>query len=234
MEFLLDDPEADKLFHQIVRSLPSMQNGITADSMEKRGVHYEKNWGISLVDLRSFAQRIPKNHVLALKLWNKKWRETKILATLLDEPEQISEEQMDYWIKTAETLELTEQIVFNLFAVSRFAFVKALEWCRGKKFNVKAAGLLMMGQLSIRSKNDIDEMFEAFFDVLPPLAKDPSLSLVFFRSYCQLARRSKNLYQKCLQFAGELIAFPEDSARVLGNELIDELGHDEFQNLIRK
>ncbi|MCF8360713.1 MAG: DNA alkylation repair protein [Prolixibacteraceae bacterium] len=234
MDVLIDNKETEKLFKKIIASLPAMQNGDTAESMEKRGLKYEKNWGVSIVDLKNYASLIEKDHLLALKLWNKKWRETMILATFLDEPEKVTEEQMDYWVKTACTIELIEQMVFNLFPFTPFAFAKALEWCRGKKFNVKVAGLLLMGRLAATSKNDIDEMFESFFDVLSPLAKDKALYNYFFRSYCQLARRSRGLHSSCLSFAHQIATMNEVAAVELGNEILNEIGSDDFIQIIKK
>jgi hypothetical protein len=233
-EFLLDNSETEKIFKQIIRAIPSMQNGITAESMSQRGITYEKNWGVSLVDLKGFASNIEKSHLLALKLWNKKWRETLILATLLDNPKEITEEQMDFWLKTSESSEIVEQLVTNLFTLSPFSFAKALEWCRGKKFLVKYAGLLMMGRMALTSVNDIDEMFETFFEVLPPLAKDPTLNTIFYRSYCQLARRSQYLYECCISFLGSLVEMPEINAQHIGNELLKELQSEDFIALVKK
>jgi hypothetical protein len=233
-EFLLDNSETETVFKQIIRSIPAMQNGLTAESMAQRGIVYEKNWGASLFDLKNYALTINKSHLLALKLWNKKWRETMILATLLDEPKKVTEEQMDFWLKTSENIEIIEQLVTNLFTLSPFAFAKSLEWCRGKKFLVKYAGLLMMGRLALTADNDIDEMFETYFDVLTPLAKDQNLNTIFYRSYCQLARRSQYLYDTCLSFAESLIDLPEINAQAIGKELLHELQSEDFISMIKK
>lgn len=233
MEFLMDNPEVEKTFKEIIRAIPAMQNGDTATSLKKRGINYEKSFGCSIVDLKQFATRFEKNHLLALKLWNKKWRETMILATLLDEPSKVNEEQMDFWIKTSENIEIIEQSVMNLFTESPFAFVKALEWCRGKKYPVKYCGLLMMGRMALTSKNDIDEMFELFFDVLPPLSKDPALYEIFYRSVCQLARRSSYLHQQCVSFAEMLMTYDEENSQKIGKELLEEINSDDFKALIK-
>ena len=233
MEYLLDNPETEKVFRQIIKSIPSMQNGVTAESMLQRGLKYEKNWGASVVDLKNFASQVKKDHLLALKLWNKKWRETMILATLLDIPGEVTEAQMDFWLKTSENTELIEQMVFNLFTETPFAFAKAIEWCRGKKHLVKYAGLLMMGRMAMASKSDIDEMFEIFFEELIPLAKDPALYNIYYKSYCQLARRSKYLHEQCINFAEELLNIDEQNAKNLGNEILHEIKSDDFILLIK-
>jgi hypothetical protein len=233
MEFLMDNPEVEKTFKAILKAIPSMQNGETAASLEKRGFKYEQNYGCSVVDLKHFASQFERDHLLALKLWNKKWRETMILATLLDEPAKVNEEQMDFWVKTTYNIEIIEQAVFNLLTETPYAFVKALEWCRGKKMLVKHAGLLMMGRLALTSKNSIDEMFEPFFEVLPPLTKDALMHQLLFRSVCQLARHSTKLHQQCVSFAECLLTFEEVAAHTIGHELINELKSEGFKNLIK-
>jgi hypothetical protein len=232
MEFIIDNPEVEKIFKSIVKAIPSMQNGLTATSMEQRGIQYEKNWGVSIVDLKNFATQFEKNHLLALKLWNKQWRETMILATMLDNPAEVTEEQMDYWIKSSENNEIIEQAVINLLTGSPFAFVKALEWCRGKKFLVKYAGLLMMGRLALTSKNDIDEMFEIFFEVLPPLAKDPALFDILYRSVCQLARQSREIHMQSVSFAKSLLETDSECAKNIGKELLIAINNNDFLLLI--
>jgi 3-methyladenine DNA glycosylase AlkD len=233
MEFLIDNSETEKIYRQIIRSIPSMQNGITAESMMQRGIIYEKNWGVSLVDLKDYSSKIEKDHLLALKLWNKKWRETMILATLLDVPGEVTDEQMDFWVKTAENTEIVEQMVTNLFTQTPYAFSKAMEWCWGKKFLVKYAGLLMMGRLSLTSENDIDEMFEIFFEVLTPLAKDPALNTIFYRSYCQLARRSHQVHEMCVDFAKSLLSLEEINAQNTGKEILQEINSEDFNSFIK-
>jgi hypothetical protein len=141
---------------------------------------------------------------------------------------------MDFWVRTADSIEIIEQMVFNLFPETPFAFAKSLEWCRGKKFPVKYAGLLLMGRLSMVSVDDIDEMFESFFDVLSPLAKDSTLSTVFYRSFCQLARRSNYLNELCVSFAEGLANTEEGNSSALGNEIINEITSDDFKELIKK
>ncbi len=229
----MDNPEIEKIFKRIVAALPSMQNGLTAESLEKRGLVYEKNYGASVVDLKEFAKKFEKNHLLALKLWNKKWRESMILATLLEEPGSVNEEQMDYWVKTAGTTEIIEQVVINLFVDTPYAFIKALEWCRAKKLHVKQAGLLMMGRLALVSTKSIDEMFEPFFDVIQPLAKDKQLYDIFYRTVCQLARRSNNIHGQCVSFAEQLHVSDNNNAIRMGNELVNELNSDDFTSMIK-
>jgi hypothetical protein len=163
------------------------------------------------------------NHLLALKLWNKKWREAMILASLLDVPDEVTEEQMDYWTKSLENTELAEMLSANLWVKTKFAYAKSLEWIVGKKYLVHYTGLHLMGRLAMTDKKAIDEMFEPYFEVLTPLAKDPQLKHVFYRSFLLIARRSENLHRQCTAFAESLGGSESESAREVGRMILEEL-----------
>lgn len=230
MEFILDNPEVEREFQAIIRAIPAMQNGQTVESMKRMGLNYERNWGVSIVDLKLFASKVNKNHLLALKLWNKKWRETQILATLIEEPSKANEEQIDFWVKTAEHIEIVEQCAFNVMPYTPFAFAKSMEWLLSKKQNVKIAGLLTMGRLAMTDRNAIDEMFEPYFELLLPLSKDKALTQYIYRTYCQLARRSPSVHTQCLTLLDTMRTSGSETAQALANELHSELTSDFYND----
>ncbi|MDB4584168.1 hypothetical protein N9164_13520, partial [Draconibacterium sp.] len=187
------------------------------------------NWGVSIIDLREISKMFEPDHLLALKLWNKQWRETMILATLLDEPEEVSEEQMDFWTKSFENSEIAEQASTNLWIKSKFAFIKALEWCRGKKHIIRYTGIHLMGRLAIADKKAIDEMFEPFFEELPTLAKDFKLYTPLYRSILAMGTRSKYLNAQTIELAKTMQLSNSESALKLGEELFEELTSEYVQ-----
>jgi len=223
MEILIDNPEVEKQFREILTKIRTLKNGETVAQMKAMGLVYKVNWGASVVSLRQLAKEYEKNHLLALKLWNKQWRETMILATLLDNPGELTEEQMDFWIKSIETSEIIEQAVANLFVYSKYAFVKALEWCRGKKHLVRHAGVQMMGRLAMIDKKAIDEMFDPFFELIFPLAKDPALGQIMYRSLLIMANRSDYMKQSCLRFLEVVNEMEEDHPKQLAQLLIEDI-----------
>ncbi len=234
MDFILDNQETEKNFQKIIALVKSRKNGEVADLMNSRGITYKLNWGVSIIDLRDIANQFEKDHLLALKLWNKQWRETMILATMIDNPDKVSEEQIDFWTKSFENSEIAEQASSNLWVKTKFAFIKALEWSRGKKHLVRYTGLHLMGRLAIADKSAIDEMFEPFFEELPTLAKDNKLNTVFYRSVIALGKRSKILNMQTTELARTLQLSDSENAVQLGEELFEELTSDYFQELLQK
>jgi hypothetical protein len=223
MNFILDNAEAEKNFQQLLRQVRLHQNGDVSDSMKRQGVEYKKNWGVSIVELRELAGQLKPDHLLALKLWNKQWRETMILATLLDEADKVTEEQMDFWTRSIETSEMAEQASANLWINTPFAFVKAIEWCRGKKHLVRYSGVHLMGRLALVRKEAIDEMFELFFEELAVVGKDPRLNAVVYRTVVALGSRSKMLNEKAIELARSYQDGEKEGTVSLGKILFEEL-----------
>lgn len=228
MEFLLDNSDTEKTFRQLLHLVQSHKNGDVAKAMKKNGLNYKLNWGVSVVELREFSRRFNPSHLLALKLWNKQWRETMILATLLDAPEEVSEEQMDFWTKSIETAEMAEQASANLWWKTRFAYIKALEWCRGKKHLVRFTGIHLAGRLALADKKAIDEMFEPFLEEFLTLAKDGKLHTVLHRTIIALANRSKFLYQQSIELSKNMQLSDSETAIHFGESLFEELSGPVF------
>ncbi len=234
MDFILDDPKQEQEFRQILTKIRLAKNGETVDQMKKLGLNYKINWGASVISLKQIASQYEPNHLLALKLWNKQWRETMILAAMLDVPSEVTEEQMDYWTKSCETTEVIEALNTWLWAKTRYSFVKSLEWCRGKKHLVRYAGLHLMGRLAVVEKAELDELFEPFFDVLSPLAKDANLKQVFYRSYLLLGMKSQAMNQTAIEFAESLKGFDSEHSNELAEMILTELKSDYVQELFVK
>ncbi len=234
MEYLLDDPVSEKVYQEILRKITPLQNGETADSMTQRGVHYKLNLGASVVSLQQLASNYAPDHLLALKLWNKQWRETMILATLLEKPEEVTENQMDFWVKQIQQKEIAEQAAMNLFSKSPYAYKKAVEYCLAKKTLSKITGLLMMGRLALTDRMAKNEQFEVFLELFPPLAKDAQLSLVFRRVFVQIAMRNRELYDISLAQAHLFRTLDSGVALENADFLIDQLECDSVTGLVER
>jgi hypothetical protein len=223
MDFILDNPETEKKFQRILALIKLRKNGEISDLMNHKGLKYKLNWGVSLIGLRDIAAGFEPGHLLALKLWNRQWRETMILAAMLDEPVKVTEEQMDLWTKSFENTEIAEIFSAHLWVKSKFAFIKALEWCRGKKHFVRFTGIHLMGRLAISDKKALNEMFEPFFDELAVLARDAKLYTVIYRAVIAMGNRSQQLNALAAEFAQQLRQSESANSLRLGETLYEEL-----------
>lgn len=106
--------EYQEQYAQLLSYINAYKNGITSDSMTSYGIAYEKNYGVSMIDLKRIAERYRKDHDFANILWEKGWRETYILATLLDEPDKYSVDLLEIKVESSPTFEILEQLAYNL------------------------------------------------------------------------------------------------------------------------
>ncbi len=233
MDIILDNHETELKFQKILQLIKSRKNGDVSEMMDKKGIKYNLNWGLSIIEIREIAKQFEHDHLLALKLWNKEWRETMIISTMLDEPDLVTEEQMDFRTKSFENVEIAEQSSANLYVKTKFAFVKALEWCRGKKHLVRFTGIHLMGRLAISEKKAIDEMFDPFFEELLTLAKDEKLHTALYRTAIALGKRSVYLNRHTIELARAMQLSISEKAAKLGEDLYEELSGPDIQNILK-
>lgn len=204
MDLWMDDPVTDRQFNALLQRIRQCGSGEVVAQMKRLGLNYAHNWGVPVTLLREMMQEYEPSHLLALKLWNRRWRETMILATLADEPGQVTEEQMDFWTRGFETTEIAELASAHLWSKTPFAYAKALEWCRGKKHLTRYTGIHLLGRMALTDRKSPDEMFTLFFDQLATLSKDRSLETVLGRTLTALSLRSPSLCRAVAVFAGGL------------------------------
>lgn len=90
MNFHYYNEDIERNYNEILKKIYLSKNGVTADTMLEMGMNYKKNMGVSIVRLREIASEYQHSHLLALKLWKNKQRETQIMAFLLDETDKLT------------------------------------------------------------------------------------------------------------------------------------------------
>lgn len=86
-------------YNDILEKLEYLSNPRAIEGMARYGITPEKTYGVSIPNLRRIAKEIGTDHELAQQLWASGIRETRILASMVDAPEMVTEEQMESWVK---------------------------------------------------------------------------------------------------------------------------------------
>ncbi len=145
---------------QVLEELRSKANPKNVEGMARFGISTEGTLGISIYDLRPMAKRIGKDHKLAAELWSSGIHEAKLLAGFIDEPDKVTEKQMESWASDFDSWDVVDQVCSSLFDQTGFAHSKAVEWSERKEEFVKRAGFVLMAALSVHDKNASDKVFE--------------------------------------------------------------------------
>jgi len=95
-------------------------------AIAKYGITPEQAFGVKAPHLRAIAHEYRRNRNLALALWKINNRETRILATMIDDPKQLTEDPMETWAMEFEYWEICDQTFMNLFEKHPLAWQKAI------------------------------------------------------------------------------------------------------------
>jgi len=133
--------EIDMQYSDILDYLNKNANATSAQGMARYGIKGTELLGVSIPILRKLACEYRRNHQLALKLWEKDMRETRILASMIADPDKVSDSEMEKMVKDFDSWEICDQTCMNLFEKTSFAYDKAREWTAREEEFVKRAGL---------------------------------------------------------------------------------------------
>jgi len=203
--------------------------------MQRYGINVKDALGISIYDLRRMAKEIPKNHMLALQLWDTGLHEVRMLACFIDEPDKITSDQMDRWGADFNSWDICDQACASLFDRNPLSWKKAIEWAESDKEFVKRAAFSLIAGLCVHDKHAGNEQFHQFFPLIKKHAEDE-------RNYVKKAvnwalrnigKRNMTLNQQAIKFSYELVTQDSTSAKWIGRDAIRELQSEKIQKRLR-
>ena len=166
----MDSPSVQEIIMQM-RTRASERNRA---GMAAFGINTRTALGVSVTYLREIAKkrRLHNDHRLALALWKSNIHEARILASIVDDADEVDEEQMEEWVRGFDSWDVCDQCCSNLFDKTQFAWNKAEEWSAREEEYVKRAGFAMMAVLASHDKGAEDDDFVAFFPIIERAARD--------------------------------------------------------------
>lgn len=144
----------------------------TLDGMARYGIPSTKAFGVTVGELKAHAKKIGKNHTLAQALWKSGWYEARLLAGFIDDPEQVTGQQMDRWASDFDSWAVCDTVCFHLFDRTPHAWKKVHAWAGARaEFKKRAAFALLWG-LSVHDKQAPNETFLACLPLIEKGALD--------------------------------------------------------------
>lgn len=222
--------------YTIISELEKRSDPVVVNGMARFGILGAKAYGLSMPFLRLFAREIGKDHDLALQLWAHDSRETRILASLIDIPASVVNEQMEDWVKTFDSWEICDQCCMNLFEKTSFAWGKTHEWSARREEFVKRAGFVLMARLAVSDPAAPDARFAEFFPIMSREAGD---SRTYVRKAVnwalrQIGKRNSSLHELAVECALGLKESLSGSARWIASDALRELRSEAVLERIRK
>jgi 3-methyladenine DNA glycosylase AlkD len=206
------------------------------EGMARFGIRPENNYGVSVTEIRKFAKIIGKNHKIALQLWDSGIRDARMVAALIDDPQLVTESQIESWVSDLNSWDICDHCCGHLFDKTKFAYDKAFEWSGREPEFEKRAGFALMAWLPIHDKKVNDEEFLKFLPVIKRESHDD-------RNYVKKAvnwalrnigKRSQFLNKNAIKTAEKIKKMDSRSAKWIANDAIRELTSEKVQARLNK
>lgn len=212
-------------FDTVMTRLENRRNTKSVEGMSRVGISPDKAFGVSIPHLRQLAKEIKKDRTLAGRLWDAGFRETMILASMIDDPKALTEEQMETWAIGFYDWEVCDQTCANLFEKTPFAWPKAVEWSEREEEFVKRAGFVLMARLAVSDKGAPDEAFYPFFPAIVRESSDGRNMVKKAVNWAvrQIGKRNLSLNERAVEVARTIQKQGTKSGLWIASDAIREL-----------
>jgi 3-methyladenine DNA glycosylase AlkD len=212
---------------RIVEEIKSRRSGPTSDSLTQFGIEYKVNYGVPITELRKIAEPYIGNHPLALELFKQDIRECKIIASIIDDPTQITGEQIDEWAQSFTNVEIVEQVCSNVLWKADCALSRSIQWCLSEDNLLIKAGLLVAAH-SATNLQVKDVVFEPYLEIISSLNEDlfaNNKNNIEF-ALRQIANRNQAFRAKVIELAVSLSNANDQHRAWVGDQLLFEFGEE--------
>jgi 3-methyladenine DNA glycosylase AlkD len=221
--------------NEIIFRLKSQANPVNTAGMARFGINPIGTLGISIPVLRKMAREIGHDHDLSLQLWKTGIHEARLLASMIDKPAEVTQEQMDKWTTEFDSWDICDQCCSNLYNHTPWAYPKALEWSSRPEEFVKRAGFALMAYLAVHDKKAGDEKLLQFFEALKSGATDNRNFVKKAVNWAirQIGKRNLSLNKQAVALSIEIQKIDSPAARWIAADALRELTGEAVQNRLK-
>ncbi len=223
-------------YREIIQELESLSNPEDVEGMARFGINPQKTYAVRIPELRRIARTVGKNHQLAAQLWEAGYRETRILACMVEDPQEITSEQMDRWVAEFDYWEICDQCCMKLFRMTPWAYEKIFQWSESEEEFTKRAAFALIAVLAVHDKKALDEKFEQFF---PLIIKESTDNRNYVKKAVNWAlrhigKKNSTLNRKAITVAREIHNINSKSAKWIASNALNELESNKVQEKLRQ
>ena len=224
-----------KATRAVVDELRDVADPSRMPGMARVGINVDRALGVSIPHCRRIARGHRRDHELALDLWRTRIHEARILASMVDDPAEVEQAQMEAWVADFDSWDLCDQTCGNLFGATPHAFSKAAAWVRRDEEFVRRAGFTLIAERAVRDKTHDDSFWIGWFPAIRDGADDDRnyVKKAVSWSLRQIGKRDLTLNAAAIAEAEGLLSLPARSARWVARDVLRELGSDAVQARLR-
>jgi 3-methyladenine DNA glycosylase AlkD len=190
--------------------------------------------GTSVPTLRAMAKRIGRDHQTAHALWASGIHEARLLATMVEDPAAVTDEQMERWARDFDSWDLVDGACSNLFRLTPHAWPKAAQWSGREEEFVKRAGFALMATLAVHDRAASDDRFVELLPIIEREAADPRNFVRKAVNWAlrQVGRRNAVLHRAAIATCERILAGGPGPARWVASDALRELTSERVRRVI--
>jgi 3-methyladenine DNA glycosylase AlkD len=209
----------------ILARLWDLASPVNVAGMARYGMSVNERLGVPVPEMRRIAKAAGKDHAAALQLWDTGIAEARIVASMVAVPAQLTEEQMDAWVKDFDSWDVCDQVCMNLFEKSPLARRKIVEWASREEEFVKRASFALLACVAWHDRRATDEELIAFLPLVAQAASDERNFVKKAVNWAlrTIGKRDRALNRAAIQAAREIQRLDSKAARWIAADALREL-----------
>jgi 3-methyladenine DNA glycosylase AlkD len=221
---------------EVLEKLKAKARPDQLEGMARFGMTPEHRLGVQIPVLRQMAKELGKDHQLALDLWKTGIPEARILAGMVDDPQKVTEKQLEDWVKDFNSWDVCDQVCMNLFEKIPLARQKIFQWSRREEEFVKRTAFALIACLAWHDKKAEDEIFIGFFPVIKSGAIDERNFVKKAVNWAlrNIGKRNVHLDREAIKVAKEIREMDSKAAHWIASDAIRELESPAVQKRLKK
>ena len=191
-----------KSCQEILEILKSKQSTENMAGMSRFGINVDNAYGVTVKVIKEIAKTLPQNHQLADELWNSGIHEARILSSLVDEYDKLTEEDLERKVLDFDSWDVCDLTCNNLFVYTPFCEKKIFEWADRDEEFVKRAAFVLIACAAVHRKDWENEKFTSFLTLVGKYINDERNFVKKAVNWALRGVGKKNLYLNsiCLDF----------------------------------
>ena len=211
--------------NDILKRLRAAGSAANVVGMARYGIRPAKAYGVATPVIRSIAKELGRSTELASALWSTNVLEARMLATMIADPLQIPEEEVERWVREFDCWSVCDSACIGLLWKTPFAWRKVREWSRREPEYERRAAFALLAGLAVHDKKASDKQFRAALRLISKAAGDERNFVKKAVNWAlrQIGKRNTGLREAAIDTAESLIATESRSARWIGHDALREL-----------
>lgn len=164
-------------------------------------------------------------------MWETGIPEARIVASMIDCPEEVTEQQMEEWVLGFNSWDVCDPVCMNLFQKTPLGWKKIGEWSEREEEYVRRAAYALIACLAWCDKGASDEKFVRLLPVIKGGATDHRNYVNKAVSWAlrNIGKRNRALNSAALQAAEEIGQMDARAARWIASDARRELTSEAVQ-----